>query len=58
MRELWTWSVIAALVMGVIVWGLTFWVVVFHRKKKDSPEFPVRRHTTCRWSCSTRQFRS
>ncbi|WP_137723773.1 cytochrome c oxidase subunit II [Prescottella subtropica] len=40
MRELWTWSVIAALVMGVIVWGLTFWVVVFHRKKKDSPEFP------------------
>lgn len=40
MRELWTWSVIAALAMGVIVWGLTFWVVVFHRKKKDSPEFP------------------
>ncbi|CAM2966087.1 cytochrome c oxidase subunit II [Prescottella defluvii] len=40
MRELWTWSVVAALVMGVIVWGLTFWVVIFHRKKKDSPEFP------------------
>nr|WP_206071595.1 cytochrome c oxidase subunit II [Antrihabitans stalactiti] len=40
MRELWTWSVIAALVMGVIVWGLTFWTVVFHRKKADSPEFP------------------
>ncbi|SDH53462.1 cytochrome c oxidase subunit 2 [Rhodococcus triatomae] len=40
MRELWTWSVIAALVMGVIVWGLVFWTVVFHRKKKDSPEFP------------------
>lgn len=40
MRELWTWSVIAALVMGVLVWGLTFWTVVFHRKKKDSPEFP------------------
>ncbi|MCZ4556896.1 MULTISPECIES: aa3-type cytochrome oxidase subunit II [Rhodococcus] len=40
MRELWTWSVIAALFMGVIVWGLTFWVVIFHRKKKDSPEFP------------------
>ncbi|KAA0023100.1 aa3-type cytochrome oxidase subunit II [Antrihabitans cavernicola] len=40
MRELWTWSVIAALIMGVIVWGLTFWTVVFHRKKKDSPEFP------------------
>lgn len=40
MRELWTWSVIAALIMGVIVWGLTFWTIIFHRKKKDSPEFP------------------
>ncbi|MCK8670777.1 aa3-type cytochrome oxidase subunit II [Rhodococcus sp. NPDC003382] len=40
MRELWTWSVIAALVMGILVWGLTFWVVLFHRKKKNSPEFP------------------
>ena len=40
MRELWTWSVIAALAMGVLVWGLTFWTVAFHRKKKDSPEFP------------------
>ncbi|QXQ15728.1 cytochrome c oxidase subunit II [Skermania piniformis] len=40
MRELWTWSVIAALVMGVIVWGLQFWTIAFHRKKKDSPDFP------------------
>ncbi|MFG1797918.1 cytochrome c oxidase subunit II [Nocardia sp. NPDC049149] len=40
MRELWTWSVIAALLMGVLVWGLTFWTVAFHRKKADSPEFP------------------
>lgn len=40
MRELWTWSVVAALVMGVLVWGLTFWTVTFHRKKKDSPDFP------------------
>ncbi|MDJ0393041.1 cytochrome c oxidase subunit II [Rhodococcus sp. G-MC3] len=39
-RELWTWSVIAALIMGIIVWALIFWVVIFHRKKKDSPEFP------------------
>jgi len=35
MRELWTWSVIAALVVGVIVWGLIFWSVIFHRKKSD-----------------------
>lgn len=40
MRELWTWSVIAALVMGVLVWGLTFWTIAFHRKRPDSPEFP------------------
>lgn len=40
MRVLWTWSVIAALAMGVLVWGLTFWTMFFHRKKKDSPEFP------------------
>ncbi|WP_255450081.1 cytochrome c oxidase subunit II [Skermania sp. ID1734] len=40
MRELWTWSCIAALVMGVIVWGLTFWTVTFHRKKKGDDEFP------------------
>ncbi|HUQ57057.1 cytochrome c oxidase subunit II [Lentzea sp.] len=35
MRELWTWSVIAALVVGVIVWGLIAWSVVFHRKKSE-----------------------
>lgn len=35
MRNLWTWSVIAALVVGVIVWGLMLWSVVFHRKKDD-----------------------
>ncbi|MGW4243833.1 aa3-type cytochrome oxidase subunit II [Nocardia sp. NPDC004722] len=40
MRELWTWSVLAALAMGVLVWGLTFWTVAFHRKKPNSPEFP------------------
>jgi len=40
MRELWTWSVITALAVGVIVWGLIFWTTTFHRKKKGSPEFP------------------
>lgn len=34
MRTLWTWSVIAALIVGVIVWGLIFWTVAFHRKKR------------------------
>ncbi|PXY21699.1 cytochrome c oxidase subunit II [Prauserella sp. PE36] len=38
MRTLWTWSVIAALAVGVIVWGLIFWTVAFHRKKKGTVE--------------------
>jgi len=35
MRELWTGSVIAALVVGVIVWTLILWPVVRHRKRGD-----------------------
>jgi len=34
MRNLWTWTVVAALAVGVIVWGLIFWTATFHRKKK------------------------
>jgi cytochrome c oxidase subunit 2 len=40
MRRLWTWSVVAALVVGAIVWGLILWSVVFHRKRKDRDELP------------------
>ena len=32
MRTLWTWSVVAALVVGFIIWGVMFWAMVFHRK--------------------------
>jgi cytochrome c oxidase subunit 2 len=39
MRDLWTGSVIAALIVGVLVWGLIFWVVVRYRKRGD--ELPV-----------------
>lgn len=35
MRELWTWSTVAALVVGVIVWGLILWPIVFHRKRSE-----------------------
>ncbi|RKT53279.1 cytochrome c oxidase subunit II [Saccharothrix australiensis] len=35
MRELWTWSVVAALTVGVIVWGLILWSIAFHRKKSE-----------------------
>ncbi|WP_165436542.1 cytochrome c oxidase subunit II [Amycolatopsis suaedae] len=40
MRELWTWSVIAALAVGVIVWALIFWTVAFHRRKKTADGSP------------------
>lgn len=40
MRTLWTWSAIAALVVGVIVWGLTAWTVAFHRRKAGDSELP------------------
>ncbi len=35
MRQLWTGSVIAALVVGFAVWGLIGWSVVRHRKRSD-----------------------
>jgi cytochrome c oxidase subunit II len=35
MRELWTSSVIAALIVGFAVWGLILWSVVRHRKRSD-----------------------
>ena len=34
MHKLWLGSVIAALVVGVIVWALIFWCAAFFRKKK------------------------
>jgi len=35
MRELWTWAGVAALFLGVIVWGLIFWCCIRYRKKSD-----------------------
>jgi len=35
MRELWTGSVIAALIVGIMVWGLILYSVVRHRKRGD-----------------------
>jgi cytochrome c oxidase subunit 2 len=35
MRELWTWAGVAALILGVIVWGLIFWCCIRYRKKSD-----------------------
>jgi cytochrome c oxidase subunit 2 len=35
MRVLWTWSSVAALVVGIMVWGLIFVVLIRDRKKDD-----------------------
>ncbi|MEO3759075.1 cytochrome c oxidase subunit II [Mycobacterium sp. B14F4] len=39
-RELWIGSVIAALVVGAIVYVLIFWTSAFHRRKKTDTELP------------------
>jgi cytochrome c oxidase subunit 2 len=36
MRRLWTGSVIAALIVGIIVWALILWCVVRYRKRGDA----------------------
>jgi cytochrome c oxidase subunit II len=45
MRHLWTWSGIAALVVGVITWGAMFWAMIFHRKRKHTDPGVVPRQT-------------
>jgi cytochrome c oxidase subunit 2 len=36
MRVLWTWSCVAALAVGVLVWGLIFWCCIRYRKRDDA----------------------
>ena len=33
-RILWTWSTVAALVVGVLVWGLIFWSSIVYRRRQ------------------------
>ncbi|MDD7932953.1 cytochrome c oxidase subunit II [Actinomycetospora straminea] len=40
MRTLWTWSAVAALVVGVLVWGATAWTVAFHRRRAGASDLP------------------
>jgi cytochrome c oxidase subunit II len=42
MREFWTWSAIAALVVGAIAWGAMFWAMIFHRKRAGDSDVPPR----------------
>jgi cytochrome c oxidase subunit II len=36
MVNFWTWTVVASLIVGVIVWALILWPVIAHRKKSDT----------------------
>lgn len=36
MRDFWSWSVVASLAIGVLVWVLILWPVVAHRKRGDT----------------------
>lgn len=38
---LWNGSWIAALAVGVLVWGLLLWAIVAYRKRKDDNQLPV-----------------
>ena len=40
--ELWQGSWIAAMVVGVAVWGLILWAIIFHRKRSDRVPRQVR----------------
>jgi cytochrome c oxidase subunit 2 len=40
--ELWQGSWIAAMVVGVLVWGLILWAIIFHRKRSDRVPRQVR----------------
>ena len=39
--NMWVGSWIAALIVGILVWGLTIWCIVAYRKKKGDNKLPV-----------------
>ncbi len=39
--DLWNGSWIAALAVGVLVWGLTIWCIIAYRKRKNDNQLPV-----------------
>jgi cytochrome c oxidase subunit II len=45
MQHLWTWSGIAALIVGAITWGAMFWAMIFHHKRRGSDPTSVPRQT-------------
>ena len=56
--SLWNGSWIAALAVGVLVWGLIVWCVVAYRRTQGRRRLPGSCATTCRSRSSTRSSRS
>lgn len=46
MRVLWSWSGVAALIVGVVVWGLIFWCCIRYRKRDDNLPKQVKMNLT------------
>ena len=51
--DLWVNSWIAALVVGIITWGLIIWCIVAYRRRKGTAASRARSATTFRSKCST-----
>ena len=58
MFDLWVGSTIAALAVGVIVWGLTFWCIAAYKKRDTDTELPRQPSTTSPRSSRSRRCRS
>jgi cytochrome c oxidase subunit 2 len=50
-RVLWTWAGVAALALGVIVWGLIFWCCIRYRKRNDDLPRQTKYHITIEVTC-------
>ncbi|SOD74395.1 cytochrome c oxidase subunit 2 [Jatrophihabitans sp. GAS493] len=56
MRVLWTWSSVAALTVGVCVWGLIFWACIRYRKKSDELPKQTRYNHVIEWAYTIAPF--
>src|SRR5207245_9476717 len=56
MRVLWTWSGVAALILGVIVWGLIFWCCIRYRKRNDDIPTQTKYNLGIELTCVTIPF--
>ena len=51
--SLWQGSVLTALAVGALVWGLIAWTVLAYRRRRGADGLPSQRAPTCRSRSST-----